>query len=62
MCVMILNYLDKKSMYIGLYKTPTKALSCLVLSCIPYMCHERDLVSEATEIFPMKDMNPGVIS
>ena len=49
-------------MYIGLYKTPTKALSCLVLSCIPYMCHERDLVSEATEIFPMKDMNPGVIS
>ena len=32
MCVMILNYLDKKSIYIGLYKTPNKALSCLVLS------------------------------
>ena len=32
MCVMILNYLDKKSMYVGLYKTPNKALSCLVLS------------------------------
>ena len=30
---MILNYLDKKSMYIGLYKTPSKALSCLV-SCL----------------------------
>ena len=30
MCVMILNYLDKKSMYIGLYKTPNKVLSCLV--------------------------------
>ena len=26
-----LNYLDKKSMYIGLYKTANKALSCLVL-------------------------------
>ena len=24
-----LNYLDKKSMYIGLYKTPNKVLSCL---------------------------------
>ena len=24
-----LKYLDKKSMYIGLYKTPNKALSCL---------------------------------
>ena len=32
MWVMILNYLDKKSMYIGPYKTPNKALSCLVLS------------------------------
>ena len=32
MCVMILNYLDKKSMYIRLQKTPNKALSCLVLS------------------------------
>ena len=31
MCVMISNYLDKKSMYIGLYKTPNKVLSCLVL-------------------------------
>ena len=29
MCVMILNYLDKKSMYIGRYKTPNKVLSCL---------------------------------
>ena len=27
--------LDKKSMYIGLYKTPNKALSCLVLSHPP---------------------------
>ena len=35
MCVMILNYLDKKSMYIGLCRTPNKALSCLVLSCLP---------------------------
>ena len=26
-----LNYLDKKSIYMGLYKTPNKALSCLVL-------------------------------
>ena len=36
MCVMILNYLDKNSMYIGLYKTPNKVLSlcCLVLSCL----------------------------
>ena len=25
-----------KSMYIGLYKTPNKALSCLVLSCLVY--------------------------
>ena len=33
MCVMILNYLDKKSMYIGLYKTPNKVLSCL-RSCL----------------------------
>ena len=32
MCVMILNYLVRKSMYIGLYKTPNKALSCLVFS------------------------------
>ena len=32
MCVMILNYLDKKSIYIGLYKTPNKAVSCPVLS------------------------------
>ena len=32
MCVMILSYLDKKSTDIGLYKTPNKVLSCLVLS------------------------------
>ena len=24
-------------MYIGLYKTPNKALSCLVLSCLVYV-------------------------
>ena len=35
--VMILNYLDKKSMYIGLYMTPNKALSCLV-SCLVLKC------------------------
>ena len=34
MCVMILNYLDKKSMYIGLCKIPNKVLSCLVLSIV----------------------------
>ena len=36
MCVMILNYLDEKSMYIGLCRTPNKALSCLVSSCLVY--------------------------
>ena len=35
--VMILNYLDKKSMYIGLYMTPNKELSCLV-SCLVLKC------------------------
>ena len=38
MCVMILNYLDKKSMYIGLYKTPNKAFSW---SCLFPPCHSQ---------------------
>ena len=35
MCFMILNYLDKKSMYIGLNKTPNKVLPCLGSRCCP---------------------------